>query len=392
MRRRRFGHRSRSSPGIRSIGRRSPACSSSSAGPARRAGSSRIWRATTSRRCTPTTSGSWARASPQRPWPDCNETEWAQTLYRQLQPLAGRHAIGHAEGSIGAVDRYLGLLAASLDRLDDAARHLEDAVHINERMGARPWTAHSRFDLATVLDRRDAPGDRPRAADLSSLALAAARDLGMPVLESRILAAESGAPRPASDGATGTFRHEGDYWTIAFEGDGFRIKDSKGIGVPRPPARATRTGAPRARPGRIEGRERRIDGARRAPGADGRRRRTDVGRRRQERLSRASRRASLGDRAGGGVERCGTRGAGADRARGADVGARGGRRARWPRSPGGLRDGARSDQRDPRHPRCDRPRLPRRARLSGATSRRRSAPAPTVRTRRIRGRRSPGDG
>ncbi len=42
-----------------------------------------------------------------------NETEWAQTLYRQLQPLAGRHAIGHAEGSIGAVDRYLGLLAAS---------------------------------------------------------------------------------------------------------------------------------------------------------------------------------------------------------------------------------------------------------------------------------------
>ena len=28
---------------------------------------------------------------------------------------------------------------------------------------------------------------------------------------------------------TGTFRHEGDYWTIAFEGDGFRIKDSKGI-------------------------------------------------------------------------------------------------------------------------------------------------------------------
>ena len=158
-----------------------------------------------------------------------NEAELAQVLYLQLQPLAGRHAIGHAEGSIGAVDRYLGLLAACLDRLDDAARHLEDAVHINERMGARPWTAHSRFDLATVLSRRDAPGDRPRAADLNALALAAARELGMPVLESRILAAESGAPSSASDGATGTFRHEGDFWTIAFEGDGFRIKDSKGI-------------------------------------------------------------------------------------------------------------------------------------------------------------------
>ena len=166
---------------------------------------------------------------PRKPWRDCNEAEWAETLYEQLRPLAGRHAIGHAEGSIGAVDRYLGLLAASLDRLDDAARHLEDAVQINERMGARPWTAHSRFDLATVLVRRDAPGDRPRAADLISLALAAARDLGMPALEARILAAESGASTPATDGATGTFRHEGDYWTIAFEGDGFRIKDSKGI-------------------------------------------------------------------------------------------------------------------------------------------------------------------
>ena len=156
------------------------------------------------------------------------ETEWAQSLYLQLQPLAGRHAIGHAEGSIGAVDRYLGLLAASLDRLDDAARHLEDAVQINERMGARPWTAHSRFDLATVLRRRNAPGDRPRAEDLESLALAAARDLGMPALETSILSDDSGTSS-TSGATTGSFRHEGDYWTVEFEGDGFRIKNSKGI-------------------------------------------------------------------------------------------------------------------------------------------------------------------
>ena len=59
-------------------------------------------------------------------------------------PFAGRHAIGHTEGSVGSVDRYLGLLAAALGHHDDAARHLEDAVQVNERMGARPWTAHSR--------------------------------------------------------------------------------------------------------------------------------------------------------------------------------------------------------------------------------------------------------
>jgi AAA ATPase-like protein len=152
----------------------------------------------------------------------------AASLYRQLLPFAGRHAIGHTEGSIGAVDRYLGLLAASLDGVDDAVRHLEDAVHINERMGARPWTAHSRADLADVLRQRDAPGDRPRATELEAQALATARELGMPVLASRIEGRRA-EPAPRAQG-TGTFRREGDVWSIAFEGDAARMKHSKGLG------------------------------------------------------------------------------------------------------------------------------------------------------------------
>ena len=72
----------------------------------------------------------------------------AAALYEQLDPFAGRHAIGHAEGSIGAVDRYLGLLAATLGRLDAADQHLATAIRINEGMGAKPWAAHSRHDLA----------------------------------------------------------------------------------------------------------------------------------------------------------------------------------------------------------------------------------------------------
>ncbi|MEO6579515.1 MAG: AAA family ATPase [Candidatus Limnocylindria bacterium] len=153
----------------------------------------------------------------------------AESLYPQLAPHAGRHAIGHAEGSVGAVDRYLGLLAATLDRLDDATRHLEDAVHINERMGARPWTAHSRHDLASVLRRRDAPGDRARAAELDSVALATARDLRMTVLESRI-GSDDALPFAQLSSTTGVFRREGEYWTIAFDGDALRMKDSKGLG------------------------------------------------------------------------------------------------------------------------------------------------------------------
>jgi hypothetical protein len=156
--------------------------------------------------------------------------EAAEALYLQLAPLAGRHAIGHAEGSVGVVDRYLGLLAGALGRADDAVRHLEDAVHINERMGARPWTAHSRHDLADALRRRDAPGDAARAADLDGIALASARAMGMPALEARIAtaaAAEAAGPREPAD--VGTFRREGEYWTIAFEGHAVRMKHSKGL-------------------------------------------------------------------------------------------------------------------------------------------------------------------
>jgi hypothetical protein len=155
----------------------------------------------------------------------------AETLYAQLRPFAGRHAIGHAEGSIGAVDRYLGLLAATLGRLDDAARHLEDAVHVNERMGARPWTAHSRHDLARILRARDAPGDRARAVELDELALGAARTLGMPALEARIVRASAGSSSDAAVEAStaGRFRREGEFWTIVFDGEAVRMKHSKGL-------------------------------------------------------------------------------------------------------------------------------------------------------------------
>ncbi len=156
--------------------------------------------------------------------------EAAEALYDQLAPLAGRHAIGHAEGSIGAADRYLGLLAGVLDRPDDSVRHLEDAVHINERMGARPWTAHSRHDLADALRRRDAPGDSARAADLDGIALASARAMGMPALEARITSAANETAGMREQAGVGTFRREGEYWTIVFEGHAVRMKHSKGLG------------------------------------------------------------------------------------------------------------------------------------------------------------------
>ena len=154
----------------------------------------------------------------------------AEALYAQLTPLAGRHAIGHAEGSVGAVDRYLGLLAAVTNRLDDAARYLEDAIEINQRMGARSWTAHSQHDLAAVLRARQGPDDPERALELDRSALSTALELGMPVLASRITGVddESSAAGPAPE--SGVFQQEGEYWTVRFDGSAFRIRDSRGVG------------------------------------------------------------------------------------------------------------------------------------------------------------------
>ena len=156
----------------------------------------------------------------------------AATLYEQLEPFAGRHAIGHAEGSVGAVDRYLGLLAATLDRPDDAERHLAAAIEVNERLGARPWMAHSQHDLAHVLAGRDGSGDRQRSRELDARARATADELGMALLTRRIgaVAAES-LPTAAPDLplTSATFRREGEYWTIEFGAEALRVRDAKGM-------------------------------------------------------------------------------------------------------------------------------------------------------------------
>jgi tetratricopeptide (TPR) repeat protein len=113
----------------------------------------------------------------------------ADTLYRVLSPFAGRNVIvGSGVACYGAVSRYLGALATTLERWDDAARHFEDALAMNARMEARPWLAHTQQQYATMLLARRNSGDRDKAAALLDASLAAARELGMHALEERITA------------------------------------------------------------------------------------------------------------------------------------------------------------------------------------------------------------
>jgi tetratricopeptide (TPR) repeat protein len=100
----------------------------------------------------------------------------AAILYRTLSPWHALNAVDHPEGIRGSVSRYLGLLAATLGRDDDAMRHFEDAIAMNERMGALPWLAYTQYDYGRLLLAR---GRRERAEKLLDAALATFRELGM---------------------------------------------------------------------------------------------------------------------------------------------------------------------------------------------------------------------
>jgi tetratricopeptide (TPR) repeat protein len=103
----------------------------------------------------------------------------AATLYKLLAPYASLVAGTPHWFHIGAASRYLGILASALSRPDEAARHLEHAEAINQRIGARPWLAHAKADHARVLLDRHTAGDRQRAGDLLHQALATYQDLAM---------------------------------------------------------------------------------------------------------------------------------------------------------------------------------------------------------------------
>jgi DNA-binding SARP family transcriptional activator len=108
-----------------------------------------------------------------------DDAETAAVLYRLLLPWSAFNAVDVPEGMRGSVARYLGLLASTIERVDKACCHFEDALQMNERMGARPWLAHSQDDYARTLLARGGPGDAEMAERLLEAALSMYRELGM---------------------------------------------------------------------------------------------------------------------------------------------------------------------------------------------------------------------
>ena len=126
----------------------------------------------------------------------------AERVHDALLPYAGLGVVtaGAVEYS-GVVDHYLGLVAACLGRLPAAADHLARASELHRQIGSPPWLTRSE-------------------AARSQLPAAGARVAWRPAAE------ESDGPPPKSDG---TFRRDGDVWTLSFAGTVVRMKDAKGL-------------------------------------------------------------------------------------------------------------------------------------------------------------------
>ncbi len=169
----------------------------------------------------------------------------AAIVYEQLLPVKDHHAVLELNACLGPVSHFLGILAAALDRKEDAMRHFDEALAFARRMNARTYLAPTLYEYAALLLGRKAAAERERGLMLAREALQIASAIGMRAIEAKVKAlVEGAAPAGASaPGATtkadelaksaiarNLFRREGEYWTIAYRGEVFRLKDVKGLG------------------------------------------------------------------------------------------------------------------------------------------------------------------
>ena len=148
-----------------------------------------------------------------------DDADNAKHLYDLLRPYGARAAVIGSAVCLGSVERYLGMLAVTLGRLDAAAGHFEAALAAHVRLDAPVFRAHTAFAYARLLRRRAKPGDAERAAVLLADAHATAEALGMAALLREMREGDAVPTRPAAvpRPVTAELRAERYGWTLVFE-------------------------------------------------------------------------------------------------------------------------------------------------------------------------------
>lgn len=150
----------------------------------------------------------------------------AAAMYEVLRPHGGRMIVdGIAAACLDPVDYLLGRFALLADRTEEAATHLRAAVAQTQRLSAPLLEAHAKHALADAVETIDPPG----AQQLRRGAAAALRSAGAAPVQ--VTRAGRSAPSDTVPAVvrTGTFRQEGGWWTLSFEGRTVRLADAKGL-------------------------------------------------------------------------------------------------------------------------------------------------------------------
>ncbi len=114
-----------------------------------------------------------------------HDRDHAGRLYGRLLPYAGQVVTGMPAYCFGSVDRHLGMLAATLERWDDAEGHFENALPVDAGLSAPPLLCRTQYWYGRALRQRPG-GDRDRSTELLTAAGRTAEQLGMTALTAQV--------------------------------------------------------------------------------------------------------------------------------------------------------------------------------------------------------------
>jgi DNA-binding CsgD family transcriptional regulator/tetratricopeptide (TPR) repeat protein len=115
------------------------------------------------------------------------DEERAKIAYDMLLPYADRTVICAIFAvSFGPVSHYLGLLARTLGRHEQARRHFIDSLEASERAGSRAWHAWTQYEYARLLLRSADDDVRAEGRGLLEACAKATADLGMTRLSANV--------------------------------------------------------------------------------------------------------------------------------------------------------------------------------------------------------------
>jgi len=187
-----------------------------------------------------------------------DRTDYALILHDRLLPYAGMNATLNAVAMFGSAEKYVGVLASLVGRLDEAIGHFEKSFRFDRKTGARPWAIYSGYELASSLARRGTAEDRAKALDLLPGLEAEAAELkmkralarlgetrellsegkvtprkghdvtGSPVVEPGVLG-DIGQRHPAKGTRVAMFCRNGEYWQVGYQGKPFSLRHRRGF-------------------------------------------------------------------------------------------------------------------------------------------------------------------